>query len=43
MRMRERVAREEREDGFFVVGGRVLERRGLRLRIFEPMRLDCVA
>ena len=37
VRIRERVAREEREDGFLVVGGRVLERRGLRLWGLEPM------
>ncbi len=38
--MRERVAREEREEGFLIVGGRVLERRGLRLWVCEPMAVD---
>ena len=38
--MRVRVAREEREDGFLIVGGRVLERRDLRLWVLEPMAVD---
>lgn len=41
--MRERVAREESEEGLLTVSGRVLERSDFRLWMFEPMTVGCMA